>query len=144
MLDPELRAKPARMCDSQGPVRCDAFVNRDADQLGVAAVLEKPREEGGRGARVLSAAHPDCDPFSTPQVDLGSEFALCAPLHEIEKMLPAEMVSAVSNPFDRGSAAPIAGHVRAKRCGTLRPHGPPGGGNCACVGGAGANPGVGP
>src|SRR5437879_10402585 len=103
MLDPELRAKPARVLDPQGPVRCDALVNRDADQLDVAAVLEKPREEGGRGARVLSAAQPDRDAFSTPQVDLGSEFALHAPLDEIEKVLPAEMVCAGSNPLDRGS-----------------------------------------
>src|SRR5207244_11139085 len=122
----------------------EALCNREAYQLDVAAGPEKPGEECLRGARVLSASHPDRDAFSTPQVDLGSEFAFYTPLDEIEKVLPAEMVSAVSNPFDRGSAAPVAGHVRAKRRGTLRPHGPPGGGACGCVGGAGANPGVGP
>src|SRR5437879_6651331 len=103
MLDPELRAKPARVLDPQGPVRCDAFVNREADPIDVAAVLEKPREAGGRGARVLCAGHPDRAAFSTRQFDLGSEFALYTPLDEIEKVLPAEVVCAGSNPLDRGS-----------------------------------------
>src|SRR3989441_5870723 len=122
--------------------------------LGVASAPEELREECRGGARPLPAAHADGDSLSAAKVDLGSELALHAPLHELEKVIAAQVVPAVADPFHRRLSAPIARHDRSKRRGGLRPHGPggdpgggaaDGGGGPACAapsGGATGGPGM--
>src|SRR5881296_1094042 len=111
VLDSESGAEPPRVVDSLGTVRCDPFVDRDPDELDVVSVLEELREERRRRARVLPAAHPDGDPLSADEVDLGSELALYPPLDEIEEMRAAQMLSVVPEPLDGGGATSVARHA---------------------------------
>src|SRR2546426_4163105 len=149
VLDSESGAEPPRVVDSLGTVRCDPLVDRDPDEFDVASVLEELREERRRRARVLPAAHPDRDPLSAAEVDLGSELALHPPLDEIEEMRAAQMLPVVPEPLDGRGATSVARHSRSNRRGGLRPHGPGGGdgpeGGCrgcdAPAGGATAEPG---
>src|SRR3989454_11165949 len=154
MLNPESRAKPSRVVDPGRTVRRDPLIDRDPDQFDVASVPEELRQECRGRARVLPAAHADGDSLSAAKVDLGSELALHAPLHELEKVIAAQVVPTVADPFHRRLSAPIARHDRSKRRGGLRPHGPggdpgggaaDGGGGPACAapsGGATAGPGM--
>ncbi len=75
------------------------------------SVLEELREERRRRARVLPAAHPDGDPLSADEVDLGSELALHPPLDEIEEMRAAQVLPAVPEPLDGGGATSVARHA---------------------------------
>src|SRR5712692_3003098 len=127
MLNPQSRAKSSGVVDPCRTVRRDPFIDRDPDQLDVASVPEELRQERRGRARVLSAAHADRDALSAPQVDLGSELALHAPLHELEKVIAAQVIPAVADPFDRRGSASIAGHGQSNRRRRLRPHGPGGG-----------------
>ena len=111
VLDSESGAEPPRVVDSLGTVRCDPFVDRDPDELDVVSVLEELREERRRRARVLPAAHPDGDPLSADEVDLGSELALHPPLDEVEEMRTAQVLPAVPEPLDGGGATSVARHA---------------------------------
>ena len=154
MLDPESRAKPSRGVDPCRTVRRDPLIDRDPDQFDVVSVPEELRQERRGRARVLPAAHADGDSLTVAKVDLGSELALHAPLHELEKVIAAQVVPAVADPLDRGLSASIARHGRSNRRRGLRPHGPgggpdggdtDGGGGPACAapgGGATAGPGM--
>src|SRR5438876_1135342 len=154
MLDPESGAKPSRGVDPCRTVRRDPLIDRDPDQFDVASVPEELRQECRGRARVLPAAHADGDSLTVAKVDLGSELALHAPLHELEKVIAAQVVPAVADPLDRGLSASIARHGRSNRRRGLRPHGPgggpdggdtDGGGGPACAapgGGATAGPGM--
>src|SRR3989442_1302108 len=145
VLDSKSGAEPPRVVDSLGTVRCDPFIDRHADELDVASVREELREERGGRARVLPAAHPDRDPLSTEEVDLGSELALHPPLDEIEEMRTAQVLPAVPEPLDGRGATSVARHGRSNRRRGLRPHGPGGGpeggdGSACAAPGGGAMP----
>src|SRR2546430_15902528 len=127
VLDSEARAESLRKVDSRGPVRSDALIDRDADQLDVVPTPEEVGQKGRRRARILPAAHANRDPLAALEIDLGPKLAFRASLYEGEKVIATKMFPAVANPFDRGESAPVAGHGRSHRRGDLRAHGPDGG-----------------
>src|SRR5437660_7168384 len=127
MLDSEAPTQPLRTVDSCGPVRSDALIDRDADQLDVVPTPEEAGQKGRRRARILPAAHANRDPLAVLEIDLGPKLAFRASLYEGEKVVATKMFPAVANPFDRGESAPVAGHERSHRRGDLRAHGPDGG-----------------
>jgi len=137
MLNPKARAKASRVVDSLGPVGRNPLIDCDADQVDVASVLEKLREQRCRRAWVLPSAHPDRNPFPAAELDLGSELALRTTLDEIEKMLAAQVVPAVPDPFDGRLPTSIARHGQTNRRRGLRPHGPGGGPDGGDTGGGG-------
>src|SRR3989441_13162720 len=115
MLDSEAPAQPLRKVDSRGPVRDDALVDRDADQLDLASAPQEFDQESCRGARVFAAAHADRDAFLAAEMDLGPELALRSSLDEIKEMVATKILPAAAKPLDRGSGATIAGHRGSNR-----------------------------
>ena len=127
MLDSDLPAQTACGLDAFRPVGGDPFVDRDADQLDVASLSEELREEERGRARILPAAHPDGNALAALEIDLRPKLALRAALDEREEVIATEVLAAVPNPFDGGSAAAVARHDSRKRTAGLRGHGPGGG-----------------
>src|SRR5438876_9404988 len=111
VFDPKAGAQPLCVFDSLGAVRRDPFVDRNPDELDVPTVSEELREERRRGARVLPATHPNRDPVSAVEIDLGSDLSFDPPLDEIEEVSATQVLPAVPDPFGRGGIASIASHV---------------------------------
>src|SRR6266699_3577294 len=115
MLDSETVAETLRKVDPRGPIRGDALVDRDADQLHLASAPQEFDQESCRGARVLAAAHADRDAFLAAEMDLGSELALRSSFDETKEVVATKMLPAVANPLDRGSGATVALHDESNR-----------------------------
>src|SRR2546430_13205029 len=64
---------PTLFRSSRGPVRGDALVDRDANQLDLAPAPQELDQEGRRRARILAAAHADRDALVAAKIDLGAE-----------------------------------------------------------------------
>src|SRR5256886_3840085 len=104
---------PTLFRSSRGPVRGDALVDRDANQLDLAPAPQELDQEGRRRARILAAAHADRDALVAAKIDLGSELTLRSPFDEAEEVVATEVFPAVTNPLDRGGRAPVADHDRS-------------------------------
>src|SRR5438445_11145472 len=115
MFDPEAGAEPFREVDSGGPVRGDALVDRDANQLDLASAPQEFDQESCRGARVLAAAHADRDAFLAAEMDLGPELALRTSFDETQEVVATKMLPAVANPLDRSGGATVALHDESNR-----------------------------
>src|SRR5439155_23723467 len=115
VTDSGARAGSVRKVDSRGPVRGDALVDRNADQLHLASAPQEVDQESCRCARVLAAAHADRDAFLAAEMDLGAELALRTSFDETQEVVATKMLPAVANPLDRSGGATVALHDESNR-----------------------------